>query len=53
LEKLAPYGRCRTAVLEQWVVPEEDLEETVVKERAWAQESMAYLRPYFTEAISH
>jgi 3-oxoisoapionate decarboxylase len=53
LEKLAPYGRCRTAVLEQWVVPEEDLEETVVKERAWAEESMAYLRPFFTEAISH
>lgn len=47
LEKLAPFHRCRTAVLEQWVVPEEDLETTIAKEKAWAEESVAYLRPFF------
>ena len=37
------YGRCRTAVLEQWVTPETDPAATIAKEAAWAAASMTYL----------
>jgi 3-oxoisoapionate decarboxylase len=47
LEKINSYGRCHTAVLEQWVVPEADLENTIGKEAAWAAASIRYLKPYF------
>ncbi|MDO1448655.1 TIM barrel protein [Rhodocytophaga aerolata] len=48
LEKLIPYQRCHTAILEQWVVPEDTLEKSIGKEDAWATESIQYLKPYFT-----
>jgi len=41
--EVAAFGRCRTAVLEQWVVPEADKATTVTKEASWADESMVYL----------
>lgn len=44
VEQLAPYGLCRTAVLEQWVVPEPDLTDTIAKEDRWAEVSMKYLK---------
>ncbi|MDQ4141187.1 MAG: sugar phosphate isomerase/epimerase, partial [Bacteroidota bacterium] len=47
LDKLTPYGRCQTAVLEQWVIPETELSETITKEEDWAIESVNYLRQYF------
>jgi hypothetical protein len=47
LHKLAPHGRCQTAVLEQWVVPEASLQVTLQKEEIWAEESLAYLQPFF------
>lgn len=47
LAQINPYGRCRTAVLEQWVIPEPDLECTITKEAAWAAASINYLKPYF------
>ena len=34
LSKLAPFGRCRTAMLELWTPPESRLEETLAKEAA-------------------
>lgn len=37
-------GRCRTAILEQWVVPEPDLAATLDKERRWADASIDYLK---------
>ena len=33
LEKLAKYDRCKSAVLEQWVTPEEKIEDTLRKEK--------------------
>lgn len=42
--QIAPYGRCPTAILEQWVVPEADPPATVAKEERWAERSLAYLR---------
>jgi len=44
VEQVGQYGRCQTAILEQWVVPEEDIRETILKEQRWAEESLAYLR---------
>lgn len=41
---VARYGRCPTAVLEQWVTPEPDPAATVAKEAAWAEESLTYLK---------
>jgi sugar phosphate isomerase/epimerase len=49
LEKLAHFGRCRTAVLELWTPPEPDIERTVAKEEAWTEQSLAYLKPLFTK----
>ncbi len=48
LEHLRPFGRCRSAILEQWTVPENDLASTIAKERDWAETSLAYLKPLFT-----
>ncbi|TAE25825.1 MAG: sugar phosphate isomerase/epimerase [Cytophagales bacterium] len=44
VEQVSQYGRCQTAILEQWVVPEETLAETIAKEAAWADESIMYLQ---------
>ncbi|MFC5409585.1 sugar phosphate isomerase/epimerase family protein [Larkinella bovis] len=44
LETVRKNGRCQTAILEQWVVPENDLRATIAKETAWAAESIQYLR---------
>ena len=47
LEKITPHARCHTAILEQWVVPENNIELTVKKEEEWACESINYLKNYF------
>lgn len=47
LNKLAPFGRCRTAILELWTPSESRLEETLAKEAAWATQSINYLKPFF------
>jgi hypothetical protein len=44
---LAPFKRCRTAVLELWTPPEATLEETIRKEQGWASVSAKYLKPLF------
>ncbi|MGA0559702.1 sugar phosphate isomerase/epimerase family protein [Larkinella sp. VNQ87] len=44
VETIQAQGRCQTAILEQWVVPEPDLPTTLDKEAAWADESIRFLR---------
>lgn len=44
VEQVRTQGRCQTAILEQWVVPEENREATIAKEKAWAMESVNYLK---------
>jgi 3-oxoisoapionate decarboxylase len=44
MEKLEKFDRCQSAILEQWVTPEPQLEETIKKERQWADESIRYLK---------
>ncbi|WP_461048494.1 sugar phosphate isomerase/epimerase family protein [Spirosoma arcticum] len=44
VEQVGQYGRCQTAILEQWVVPEPNRAATIAKEAAWATESMNYLQ---------
>lgn len=44
IEQIEPYGRCRTAILEQWVVPGHDLSQTIAKEEQWASASIQYLK---------
>ncbi|GAB3341397.1 sugar phosphate isomerase/epimerase [Larkinella ripae] len=44
IETVRKQGRCQTAILEQWVVPENELTHTLAKETAWANESIQYLR---------
>jgi sugar phosphate isomerase/epimerase len=46
LQLLQPYGRCRSAILETWVPPEESLESTVKKEAEWAASSVHYLQKF-------
>ena len=44
---LEPFGRCDSAILEQWTPPEDKLTETIAKEAAWASQSLGYLKPFF------
>ena len=44
---LEPFGRCDSAVLEQWTPPAEKLTETIAREAAWASQSLGYLKPFF------
>lgn len=44
LRRLAPHGRCRTAILELWTPPEADVEKTLAKEVAWAMQSLEFLK---------
>src|SRR5688572_437602 len=47
LQTLAPYRRCRSAILEQWTPPEPQIEQTVAREDEWATQSIEYLKPLF------
>jgi 3-oxoisoapionate decarboxylase len=44
LEKLAPYNKCQSAILELWTPPEENILATIEKENQWAQESIRFLK---------
>jgi 3-oxoisoapionate decarboxylase len=37
---------CRTAIVELWTPPEENIEDTILKERSWAEQSIRYLRNF-------
>lgn len=49
MEKLLHYNRCQSAILEQWVLPEADADQTIQKENVWAEQGIRYLKglPYF------
>ncbi len=49
LDQLRRLGRDPNAILELWPPPEPDLEKTIIKEQAWAVESIAYLRTLIAE----
>ena len=51
LTRLAPYGRCHSAVLELWTPPEDRLEETIAKEAAWVEDSLKYWRGLVPAAL--
>lgn len=44
LDRIIPYGRCESAVLEQWVVPESSVDATIDKEKKWALKGLEYLK---------
>lgn len=44
IDRLASFGRCQSVILEQWVPPENTVEETILKEKEWALKSLHYLR---------
>ena len=44
MEQITPFGRCESAILEQWVPPENDIELTCKKEINWANEGIEYVR---------
>ncbi len=44
LDELARYNRCQSAVLEQWVPFDGDIEATSETEKEWASEGMDYLK---------
>lgn len=44
LEKLEPYNKCQSAILELWTPTEETLPGTIEKENRWAKESIRYLK---------
>jgi hypothetical protein len=44
LEKISPYGKCRSAILELWTPPAGNLQETLGREESWTRESIEYIR---------
>lgn len=42
ISKVSP--RCQSAILEQWTPPEATIQETILKERRWAEESISFLK---------
>jgi sugar phosphate isomerase/epimerase len=49
--RLKETGHCQSAILELWTPPEDDIDKTIRKESSWADESIAYLKSIFKEAI--
>jgi 3-oxoisoapionate decarboxylase len=47
LEEVRRHGRCQSAILELWTPPASNLEETIAREAAWADESLRFLMPLF------
>ena len=48
IDQVKQHGKCVSAILELWTPPEKELEETLLKESQWANESLQYLRNIFT-----
>ncbi len=44
MDKVDRYGKCESAILEQWVPPEAAPEDSVLKEEAWAVEGIGRLK---------
>ena len=40
-------SNCKTAILEQWTPPEENIAKSIEKELAWAEQSISFLKNYF------
>lgn len=38
------YTHCQSAILEQWIPPEATIQETIRKEKEWAEESVSFLK---------
>lgn len=36
--------RCQSSILEQWIPPEENIEDTILKEHVWARKNVTYLK---------
>jgi len=49
LSRLKAFGRAFNAIVEQWVPPEATKEETIRKERRWAEQSIAAARQWIPE----
>jgi 3-oxoisoapionate decarboxylase len=42
--RLNEKGQCNSAILELWTPPEDDFENTIIRENNWANESLEYLK---------
>lgn len=47
LERLKPFARCDSAIVELWTPPEKEGAATREKEAQWAAQSVAYLKGFF------
>ncbi len=43
IQGLESFGKCESMILEQWPLPEKDIESTIKKEKDWALQSARYL----------
>jgi 3-oxoisoapionate decarboxylase len=44
IERLVPYGRCNSGILELWTPPAGNLRETIQLEEVWARASISYIK---------
>ncbi len=52
LNMVEKFGKCKTAILEQWVSPEKTILETIVKEQACAEGGIQYLKELFNSRFN-
>jgi 3-oxoisoapionate decarboxylase len=48
INQVEPYNRCQSAIIEQWVIPDDNLTDTCTKEELWAKESLRYVKSLLT-----
>ena len=53
VERLSGLNKCKSGILELWTPPENNIEETIVKEEEWAKESIEYLKAVFNRCQMH
>ena len=44
VNKLTAFGRCQSGILELWTPQQNSIEETITLEKAWAEESIEFLK---------
>jgi sugar phosphate isomerase/epimerase len=47
IQTIEKTGKCKSAILELWTPPDDTIEETIIKENEWANESINFLKEFF------
>lgn len=46
MDRLTEIGKCRSAIVEHWTAPEDDVESTIAEEKEWCRRGIRYLNEF-------